>query len=336
MVKRDVKGIAKVTAKGRVYWYAWRERGAPRIHGEYGTPDFWASYDAAIRERHVPEPGKFRALVTLYKASADYQKLALSTKRQWGTWLDRIAAYFDLSIAAFDNPKVRPIIRQWRNRYATMPRAADMGIQVLSRVCSYAVEQGKLAGNPCEGIKALYSSDRAEIIWTDSDIARIKQAASPEVGHAIDLAAATGLRRGDLLRLSWSHVEPDAIVVSTGKSKHRRQALIPLYDGLRDVLARIPKRSPTVLTNSKGRPWTGDGFGTMFSSAKLSAGIGDLHFHDLRGTAATRFYVAGLSERVIAEILGWSEANVAAIIRKYVDRTAATRAVIAQLNKSTK
>ena len=40
MVKRDVKGIAKVTAKGRVYWYAWRERGAPKIHGEYGTADF--------------------------------------------------------------------------------------------------------------------------------------------------------------------------------------------------------------------------------------------------------------------------------------------------------
>jgi hypothetical protein len=107
MVKRDVKGIAKVTAKGRVYWYAWRERGAPRIHGEYGTADFWASYEAAIRERHVPEPGKFRALVMLYKASAAYQELAPSTKRKWGPWLDRVATYFGtLSIAAFDNPKI--------------------------------------------------------------------------------------------------------------------------------------------------------------------------------------------------------------------------------------
>ena len=29
----------------------------------------------------------------------------------------------------------------------------------------------------------------------------------------------------------------------------------------------------------------------------------DLHFHDLRGTAATKFYIAGLSIRVIAAIL---------------------------------
>ena len=46
------------------------------------------------------------------------------------------------------------------------------------------------------------------------------------------------------------------------------------------------------------------------------------HFHDLR--AQRRFYVAGLSERVIAEIMGWDEEHVARIIRRYVDRTAAT------------
>jgi integrase len=330
-----VKGLHKVVSKGRVYWYAWRERGAPRVHGEYGTADFWASYDAAVRDRHVPEPGKFRGLVTLYRASPDYQKLAPSTKLKWGPWLDRVATYFGaLSIAAFDNPKVRPIIRQWRTKYADTPRAADMGLQVLRAVCTCAVEQGKLAGNPCAGFKALYSSDRAAIIWTDADIASIKQEVSPEVGHAIDLAALTGLRRGDLLRLSWSHVHDNEIVIPTNKSGRRVDARIPLYADLRAVLARIPKRSTTILTNSKGHAWTADGFGSTISKAKPTAGIADdLHFHDLRGTAATKFYAAGLPLRVIAEILGWTEGNVDSIIRKYVDRTAATKAVIRLLDK---
>ncbi|MFZ0986645.1 MAG: site-specific integrase, partial [Xanthobacteraceae bacterium] len=52
-----------------------------------------------------------------------------------------------------------------------------------------------------------------------------------------------------------------------------------------------------------------------------------------RGTAATRFYVAGIPERVIAEIMAWEEEHVARIIRRYVDRTAATRAILRQLNK---
>jgi integrase len=335
MAKREVKGLHKVTSKGHTYWYVGRGRGAPAVKGAYGTTEFWASYDAAIREMHIPEPGRFRSLVTLYRSSPDYEKLAAWTKRKWGPWLDRIADYFNLSIAAFDNSKVRPIIRQWRNTYAATPRSADMGLQVLSRVCAYAVDPlGKLTSNPCLGIKALYSSDRAEIIWTEADITRIKQTCPPELAHVVDLAAATGLRRGDLLRLSWSHVGDDAIIIATGKSGHRREAIIPLYNALRDLLARIPKRSPIVLTNAKGQPWSNDGFGTMFTKAKAAAGIGpELHFHDLRGTAATRFYIAGLPERVIAEILGWEEASVGTIIRKYVDRTAATKAIIRQLNR---
>ena len=41
MVKVDLKGIAKVTSKGRTYYYAWR--GGPRLRGEPGTPEFHRS-----------------------------------------------------------------------------------------------------------------------------------------------------------------------------------------------------------------------------------------------------------------------------------------------------
>jgi hypothetical protein len=33
----------------------------------------------------------------------------------------------------------------------------------------------------------------------------------------------------------------------------------------------------------------------------------DLHFNDLRETAATKFYIAGFSMREIAETLAWEE-----------------------------
>jgi len=78
-------------------------------------------------------------------------------------------------------------------------------MQVLSRVLSYAVDPlGRITSNPAEGIKQLYSSSRAERIWTAQEIAALKVANPPEIGHAVDLAAHTGLRLGDLLRLSWS------------------------------------------------------------------------------------------------------------------------------------
>ena len=58
MVKVNLKGIAKVTAKGRTYWYAWR--GGPRLRGEPGIAEFVASYNEAHREpasaRYKPLP----------------------------------------------------------------------------------------------------------------------------------------------------------------------------------------------------------------------------------------------------------------------------------------
>ncbi len=337
MVKVSLKGIAKVRSKGRVYYYAWR--GGPALRGEPGSPEFIASYNEAHESLRRPDPTHFRSVIVDYRASKDFRKLAPATVRNWSPWLDKISDYFgDLRIAQFDRPeKIRPVIRRWRNQWADTPRTADYGMQVLSRVCAYAVDPlGKIASNPCTGIKTLYSADRSEIIWTDAEIEQLKAACSIEVALAVDLAASTGLRLGDLLRLSWSHVAEEAIVITTGKSRHKREVIIPLYDDLRAVLARVPRRATTVLTNSRCQPWKKDGFGTAINRAKIAAGIHDrnLHFHDLRGTAATRFYIAGLSERVIAEIMGWEEDYVSKIIRRYVGRSAATKAIIRQLNQS--
>ncbi len=341
MVKVDLKGIHTVHAGRHTYRYAWR--GGPRLRGEPGSPEFHQSYNEAIESRRTPDTGRFRGVVTAYKASKGYDKLAPSTKKNWSTWLDRITdAFGDTSIRLFDRPdKIRPVIRRWRAKWEDKPRTADYGMQVLSTVLSFAVDPlGKIAGNPCDGIKRLYDVDRSEIIWTDADIAEFKACAacSPELALAVDLAAYTGLRLGDLIRLAWSHIGEDAIVLRTGKSKRRREALIPLYDDLRAVLDRIPKRATTVLTSARQQPWTQSGLSSAVQRVKGAAKWEerDLHFHDLRGTAATKFYIAGIPVRVIAEVMAWEEETVEKIIRRYVGRQAATRALIEKLNAAKK
>lgn len=182
MVRVDLKGIHKVTAKGRDYHYAWR--GGPRLSGAPGSPEFHASYNEAIAERRTPDQSRFRALVTLYRASGEYGSLAPSTKKNWSLWLDRIGDYFgDLRIAQFDRPeKIRPVIIRWRNQWADKPRTADYALQVLSRVLAHAVDPlGKIAGNPCEGIKRIYISDRSEIVWTEATLPNLRWFARPSL-----------------------------------------------------------------------------------------------------------------------------------------------------------
>ena len=55
MVKVDLKGIKRVSAKGRIYWYAWR--GGPRLRGKPGSPEFLASYNEATENRRATGRG---------------------------------------------------------------------------------------------------------------------------------------------------------------------------------------------------------------------------------------------------------------------------------------
>ena len=59
----------------------------------------------------------------------------------------------------------------------------------------------------------------------------------------------------------------------------------------------------------------------------------NLHFHDLRGTAATKFYLAGLTVREIADIMGWSENKVERLIDRYVKRDELMRDTIRRLDE---
>lgn len=341
MVTVRLKGVNPVrdARTGEMRYYAWRGKGAPRLQGVPGSPEFVASYNEAMQSRRPADNGAIRGLVAGYRASPDYLELAASTRRQWEPWLTQIVDYFGaFPLAAFDrHERIKPIIRKWRDQFRDTPRKADYALQVLSRLLSYAVDAGRLGSNPCFGFKKLHTGNRSEVVWSDTDIDRMKAAAPAWLGRMIALAVNTGLRRGDLIKLCWSHIGPDAIEIRTGKSKGKITAIIPLHDDLKDAVAAIPKRGPRVLTyDDSRRPVTADGFTSAWRRAWVSAGMGeaDLRFNDLRGTAVTRLYLSGLTYREIAEVAGWTEGSVEKIIRRYVGPGAAMRDRIERINKT--
>jgi integrase len=337
MVMVNLKGLFKVRSKGRTYYYAWR--GGPRLEGEPGSPEFHASFQEARNPLSRVDKSKLAAWVTLYRASDEYKGLAESTRANWAPWLDEMKAHFGtLSMRQFDRPKIRIAIRQWRDRWKATPRAADYAKQVLSRVLSFAVAEGAIQFNPCEGIPNIYHSDRSELVWTPEDIDALCAGAPKEIVWAAKLAAHTGLRLGDLVKLGWSSVGDLAIERRTGKSRGRRTATIPLTAACRALLDEIPKRAATVLTSTRGHSWTTNGFGTAWSRAFNASPLKgrDLHFHDLRGTAATNFYRADFTIREIAVIMGWSEDKVERLIDRYVKRDEILRDRIRRLEQAQK
>lgn len=327
-----IKGVHVVTAKGRTYVYAWR--GGPRLESEPGTPEFVKELADVSAARRTGDTTKLAGLCIALRASDYWQKeISPKTRQNWTPWLDRIQVKFGAtSIAAFDRPLIKVAIRKWRDTYKATPRSADVGLEVFSVLLAFGVNEGKLMSNAVAGMPRLYSSNRSMIIWTEDDMKALEATASKQMIWAFKLAALTGLRTSDLLKLSWNHIGPLAIEMTTGKSKHEKTTLIPLYGALRDHLATIPKRAVTVLTNEDGHSWK-TGFGSSFQKAKTRAGV-DKHFHDFRGTAATRMYVGGLTEREIAEIFTWSEDYVGGMIRKYVKKDELLRDRIRRLDEA--
>jgi integrase len=129
---------------------------------------------------------------------------------------------------------------------------------------------------------------------------------------ALKLALWTGQRQGDLLRLPWSAYDGSHIRLRQNKTGAR--VVVRVGAPLKAALDAAVKYGPLILTNSRQRPWTSQGFQSVWTAAVKKAGIAGLTFHDLRGTAVTRLAIVGCSVPEIATITGHALRDVHAIL----------------------
>lgn len=318
----QIKGIHRVRSKGKDYWYYGRGKGSTRLFAKPGSHEFVQEIADAKKTGIGSPAGTMAWMVEQYRSSPYFLRLKPSSKKLWMRWIDRIKSHFGtLSIKQFDRKEIRQPIRKWRDQWSRTPRTADIGMQVLSRINAFACEGGFLTFNHAQNFEALYKSNRADIIWIEQDFVLFEITCSDELSWVVRLGSLTGLRRADLVALEWTDICDGFIQLTTAKNS--RDAMIPIYPELQELLDRIPRRANTVLTNTRNKPWTIDGLSSSFYGARKKSGIRkNLHIHDLRGTAATKFFAINVELSDIAQILAWEEKSVRSIIKKYVGKDA--------------
>jgi integrase len=347
MATVKIKGLATVRVKGVVYTYAWR--GGPRLKNTPGTPEFLAELAAAQIDRKTGDANTVGGLIARFKAHPRWvgphpQAYADSTKVNWAHSFDIIKTEFGaLPVRFFNEANMRPAIVKWRDKFTATPATADRHLESLSVLLAFAMQEGLLLNNLCSGVRKIYKADRSEIIWTPEDLAAFQAEASPEVYRIAKLGSLCGFRSTDLFNVGWRHVNRKTrrLEYPTQKSGGKTITGVPLYGELAAYLETIPKRGLTILTNSDGEQWKSKSSFQNTRDATADAitkagGDGEafrkLRAHDLRGTAATRFAVAGFPARSIAYFMGWKEANVQALIDRYVNHEALVDADIARLD----
>lgn len=314
---KGINRISKRLADGTpvTYYYAWK--GGPRLNGKPGSPEFIASYNEAVNARKLTPAGTLRSILDAYESSSAFLKLAERSQADYKRHLRAIATEFgDFPILALNDRRSRGEFLAWRDRLATTSRRnADYRFAVFARALAWSYDRGLTSLNPLERPGRLYRANRNDAVWTDDDESAFYAKAPAHLHLALTLALWTGQRQGDLLRLTWTAYDGKTIRLKQRKTGAR--VALPVGAPLKLALdqAMVAKKDAvTILATATGTTWTESGFRASWRKACAKAGVRDVTFHDLRGTAVTRLALAGCSEAEIATITGHSLKDVGAIL----------------------
>ncbi len=127
---------------------------------------------------------------------------------------------------------------------------------------------------------------------------------TPHLRPVVEMALLTGMRRGEMLSLTWEQIRNGFIYLTETKSGKARQ--IPINDRLAEVHKEVRRenqlKSSYVFCDSQERRFLE--VKRSFASACRKAGIEAFRFHDLRHTFASQLVMRGASLKAVQELLG--------------------------------
>jgi integrase len=184
---------------------------------------------------------------------------------------------------------------------------------------SWSVPRGWRADNPCLLVPKLKIGDGYEA-WPWELIERLERQGPAWMWQAAALALYTGQRQGDVLAMTRAKIKNGLIEVK--QEKTGRELVIPAHQKLVALLKTMKSDSVQILTNTRGLPWTQNGFRASWNGAleppQQNSGAlprphplwpikrAGLVFHGLRKSAVVMLLEAGCTTAEVQAITGQS------------------------------
>jgi len=204
-------------------------------------------------------------------------------------------------------------------------------LAILKQLFAKAIAWGYLekGKNPTENVKKLPESKGRIRFLSLEEAKALLAAASPHLRPIIVTALETGMRRGEILRLTWEDLDKKNGILYVKEAKNGDPRHVPMSARLQATLKALPRRLGTDYVFTGGLRHTPAGgklrrplnqpvgkigkpfqdVDSAFRNACEKAGIVDFHFHDLRHTAASYMVMAGVPMKTVGEILGHKTAT---------------------------
>ena len=259
--------------------------------------------------REVPT---FRAFVEGEWKEARFERCKPTTRKSYSWMLDvrLLPAFGAKSIDRITSAEVR----RWFDDFSrTAPGNANVTLRLLRAILNFAVARDHIETNPA-GCIAPNRRPRMTRFLSTEEIARLHRvldAHSSGRGAAqadlIRLLLLTGCRRNEIVRLRWSEVQDDTLVLADSKVGPRK---VPLGARARAILDRRPRGESRFVFPSPRDPSRphGDHL-SLWNRVRREAGIEDCRLHDLRHTHASHAVMNGVPVPVVSRLLGHSNAR---------------------------
>lgn len=216
-----------------------------------------------------------------------------------------IATYRDMRLEQL-NPKTLKVLS---------PATVRLEMSLLSNFFDIArIEWGLCDDNPVKKVrkpKPPPGRDRRLLPREDRLILRYAYGhTNKDLYSIIVLALETAMRQGEILSLTWEHVNLKSRVAHLPATKNGSKRDVPLSIKARDALVRMGVKS-----NGKIFKYTKEGIKSTWRFMTIKLGIEDLHFHDLRHEACSRLFEIGTLD--VMEVAAISGHKSLAMLKRY-------------------
>ena len=300
----------------------------------------WQAEQAETQIRQLVYEGKYSIVVNAPRLTDFIDETFLpwskANKSSWRNDVSRAKVIVDFMGQKRLNEITAEMIEKLKlNRYDSITcrgrrrskASVNHELELLSKLFSLAVKYKKVSTNPCRDVQR-FKLDNIRIRYFSSDEEErlLAQCTGPRahIRPIVVLGIGTGMRLGEILRLTKQQIDFERNVIIAMHTKTRHDRVIPMNSEVKAAMVEVYGKcgdEDCIFVNST----TGSRVTEIkrsFTTALRLAGIRGATFHTTRHTFGTRLGDAGYNAFEIAELMGHSDIKTS---QRYVHPTDARK-----------
>lgn len=182
-------------------------------------------------------------------------------------------------------------LAKWRDRRLreVSPGSVRREMELIGAALTVArLEWGAISANPMKDVRRPPQPPARDRLPTQDELDRIAHCAGDDLSnatarafHAFLFAVETGMRAGEIVRLTWEHVHLERRFCHLPQTKNGTKRDVPLSSRAVEILEALPKRDPVFGLNSQQ-------LDALWRKSRDKAGVKGLTFHDSRAAAISQ------------------------------------------------